>query len=89
MVHLFCPVPVARPAETVGSKRQTRHATDYPGHITQNRRTLSERKIPEIIMNQPQEAACEGCGGGGSGVIRGTARRMPRHESICTHDRAS
>ena len=43
----------------------------------------------EVRVNQPQEAACKGCGGGGWCRSRGNARRMPRHDSICTHDRAS
>ena len=44
---------------------------------------------PKLRVNQPRIAACKGCGGGGSGIIRDNARRMPRHESMFTHDRAN
>ena len=46
-------------------------------------------KKPEFRANQPLKAALNGCGGGGSGTVRGNARRMPRHESVFTHDRAN
>ena len=51
--------------------------------------TIKRVKYRKSESSQPRKAACEGCGGGGSGIIRDNARRMPRHESVFTHDRAN
>ena len=51
--------------------------------------TIKRVKYQKSESSQPRIAACKGCGGGGSGIVRGSARRMPRHESVFTHDRAN
>ena len=51
--------------------------------------TIKRVKNRKSESSQPRIAACKGCGGGGSGIIRDNARRMPRHESMFTHDRAN
>ena len=51
--------------------------------------TIKRVKYQKSESSQPRIAACKGCGDGGSGIVRGSARRMPRHESMFTHDRAN